>query len=187
MPIEIQVHYDTRDIAVWLTRANMPQLKRAVASALNRTITQVKTQATRSVRSEVKLKAKDIHDRLVLIRAHSSKSASLQMQAIMKISGKPVPLISYGARQTKKGLAVHVKKSRVILKHAFMARMRSGHGGIFVRKTKKRLPIQELYSTRVSDVFKNTGFIPKLTHFAQGKFSHNFAHNMTYFLQHNPN
>ncbi len=183
MPVEIQVYYDVRELSVWLSRANMPALQRAVGSALNRTIAQVKTQASRSVRNEIKLKTKDINNRLMVVRANSSKGALTQMQAIMRVSGKPVPLISYGAKQTKQGVVVHVKNNRTVLKHAFIARMRSGHQGVFIRKGKKRLPIQELYSTRVSDVFNNTGFMPNLASFAQEKFTQHFAIDIRYYFK----
>ncbi len=183
MPIEIQVTYDVRELSVWLSRANMPALQRAVGSALNRTIAQVKTQASRSVRNEIKLKTKDINNRLVVIRANSAKGALTQMQASLRVSGKPVPLISYGAKQPRQGVVVQIKNNRTVLKHAFIARMRSGHQGVFIRKGNKRLPIQELYSTRVSDVFNNTGFMPNLASFAQEKFIQSFAHNLDYFFR----
>lgn len=181
--MEIQVTYDARELSVWLNSVNRKLLTRAVGSALNHTISQVKTQANRLIREEIKLKSKDINNRLVIVRANSSKGAWMQLQARMKVSGKPVPLISYGARQTKGGVVVRVKNKRTVLKHAFIARMRSGHQGVFVRKGKKRLPIQELYSTRVSDVFNNNGFMPKLAGFAQEKFLQNFVANLQYFMK----
>lgn len=86
----------------------------------------------------------------------------------MRAAGAPVPLINYGATQTKTGVTVRVKNGRKTLKHAFIATMPNGHRGVFERTgaghkrvTKKGrsytsgLSIRELYGPSIPDALSN--------------------------------
>lgn len=165
MSVEIQVQYDSRELPIWL----------------NRTIAQVKTEASRNIRQEVRLKAKDVNRGLVIVRANSQKGALVTMQASIQVNTNPVPLFQYGAKQTKQGVTVNVKGIRKLVKHAFIAKMKSGHEGVFLQRGKARLPIDELYSTRLSDVFYNSGFILKPQQFALIKFTINLQQDISFF------
>ena len=74
----------------------------------------------------------------------------------LSASSAPMPVAAYSHRQTRLGVSVEINVGRrVLIKHAFVARMRSGHVGVFYRLGKARLPIDEAYTTRISDVFKD--------------------------------
>ena len=69
-------------------------------------------------------------------------------------------MAEYPYRQGRRGVSVTINKGkRVLVKGAFASIMRSGHEGIFRRKGKARLPIHELFSSRVVDPFKDSGMI----------------------------
>ena len=77
---------------------------------------------------------------------------------VMSVSGKEIPLSKYPARQTKRGVSILVNKGkRKLVPKAFVATMKSGHTGVFLREGKARLPIKHALSSRVSDVFRNPG------------------------------
>lgn len=60
----------------------------------------------------------------------------------------------FGARQLKKGLKFTVRKGKPqLIKSGFIAEMKSGHKGGYIRKGKERFPIKELYGLNVGDVF----------------------------------
>lgn len=84
--------------------------------------------------------------------------------ARIRISGKRVPLIWYNARKGATGVTFRApageewvleyqsgRKGRGLAEHAFIATMpagrkgQPGHKGVFLRRTKKRLKIDELY------------------------------------------
>lgn len=53
-----------------------------------------------------------------------------------------IPLYKLGATQTSRGVRVRLRGS---YRHAFIAKMDSGHRGVFMRTTKARHPIRELF------------------------------------------
>lgn len=53
-----------------------------------------------------------------------------------------IPLYKLGATQTSKGVRVRLRGS---YRHAFIARMNSGHVGVMMRTGAARLPIRELF------------------------------------------
>jgi hypothetical protein len=53
-----------------------------------------------------------------------------------------IPLYRLGATQTSKGVRVRLRGS---YRHAFIAKMKSGHVGVMLRQGAARLPIRELF------------------------------------------
>lgn len=56
-----------------------------------------------------------------------------EFEVSIRVTGKQLPLYHFDPRPTKKGVSVKIKGRRVLIPHAFMARMRSGHVGVFAR------------------------------------------------------
>lgn len=104
-----------------------------------------------------------------------NKAGISDLEWRMDVSGELVPLAEYPHRQTKRGVMVSVNVgARKLVKSAFVARMRSGHVGVFRRRGEKRLPIDEGFSTRLSDVVQDSGFIPFVQAGAQARFESAF-------------
>lgn len=64
-------------------------------------------------------------------------------------------------------------KPRVTFKNAFMARMRSGHTGLFVRTGKGRYPIKEIISSSPVDIIQNKSIQGKLLSSISDRFNNN--------------
>lgn len=153
----------------------------AAIKAGNTSLRRLKTESGRRVRAERKLKAKTVNSRLDIFLASSRRGRGRKTAAAtwrLGVSGRAIPLYEYGARQTQKGVSFNVSGQRETLKHAFIATMASGHTGVFERIPGTRMPsnprkqqIEELFSTRVSDVFQNTGFIPRTQEFFSARFN----------------
>jgi hypothetical protein len=137
----------------------------AVVRALNKTVDQVKVAAAREVRKAgYGLKVGDVKKALRVIRATRGN-----LRASVVASGRPVPLMQYGARATSKGVSVNVLNGRKLIAGAYIARMPSGHVGVFVREQTTRhkkvrkdgrsswhaLPIRELFGPSVPDGMAN--------------------------------
>jgi len=125
---------------------------KAINAALNRTIEGVRTDVTREVTRTYDIKARDVR---AVMKIKKSDIASLR--ASLSGAGNPIPLINFrvspnkpGAQKAGTALRVSVKRSGgKVISGAFVAQMKSGHVGVFVRKDKKRLPVQELYGPAV--------------------------------------
>ncbi len=141
-------------------------LTRAMSKAGGDAIRAMRAESNRAIRARKRMRAGVVSRGLVLRMPRGARHIDDLVWKI-SVSGAPVPLGAYPSRQVKKGVSVAVNKGkRSILVGAFIATMKSGHQGIFRRKGKGRLPIEELFSTRISDVFNDTGMLPAV--FARG-------------------
>lgn len=151
----------------------------ALPRALNKMADQVKTGSARGMRDAgYNLKVSDIKKGLTIVRATSGR-----LVATVRASGRPIPLIGYGARVTAKGVSVSVLHGRKVISHAFIATMPSGHKGVFVRVGKDHkkvskgartvwsgLPIKELFGPSVPDGLANKAVQDTLQRLVDEKF-----------------
>lgn len=165
----ITYEWDSRELKVFRGGKIEDALGRAMHGAGGLAIRRIKTTSIKDVREKKTLKAGRLRAGLPLIYPSNNRGkAAGSLEWIMKVSGRGIALAEYQHRQTKAGVLVTVNKGRPkLVKGAFVARMKSGHKGIFIRRTvagkkSRRLPIDEFFSTRISDVFGDAGFIPKL-------------------------
>lgn len=121
----------------------------AIRNAMNRAVQQGRTAASRAIRADYAYKASTVNASFKVHLANNTNgSAALQSK------GRRVRLIDMGARQTAKGVSVRVSKRRKLIRGAFIATMKSGHRGVFIRLTKKSLPIKEMYTIGVPEAFR---------------------------------
>jgi Prophage minor tail protein Z (GPZ) len=103
--------------------------KRAIPRALNKTMTTARAQAARQIVDVgYGLKISGIRKSISIERASVGR-----LRAAIRATGRPIPLIYYGARETSKGVSVDVLHGRKVIPHAFIATMPSGHEGVFIR------------------------------------------------------
>lgn len=120
----------------------------AVRNAMNRAVTQGRTAGRRAIMANYSYKATAINKTFKIYRATNSNSG-----AALQSKGRRTPLILMGARQTAKGVSVRVGKTRKLIKSAFIATMKSGHKGVFIRTTKRSKPIKELWTIGIPEAF----------------------------------
>jgi hypothetical protein len=162
------------------------EMRPAVVRALNRMIDQVKVRAAREVRAAgYKLKISDIKS---AIRINRASTGRLRADAIA--SGRPIPLIKYGARQTAAGVTVDVLNGRKLIAHAFIATTSNGTPQVFVRKpgAKHRkvtkggkavwtaLPIDKKYGPSIPDALANKAVERALLALIEERFPAILAH-----------
>lgn len=154
-------------------------MRRAVPRALNRAAVSARAEATRAIRGEgYKLRAAVIKDQLGIQRATLQNPV-----ARLEARYKAIPLLEYRARQTRKGVSVDVLRGRRTISSVFIAKMPSGHRGVFRRIGRKNrwelrhgkrvrtgLPIKELFGPSVADAFANPKVIQKLREHAMERF-----------------
>lgn len=130
-------------------------IARAVAKAGATALRDMRSEAVKRVRRMKRLKVKRVRDALIM---RKPRGANLAQGFQIDVEGKPVPLSAYPHRQTKKGVSVAVNVGkRSLVEKGFIARMRSGHEGIFKRRSRARLPIDEQLGSRPVDALLHAG------------------------------
>lgn len=130
------------DISGALRKLDMGRngIRKAISRALNKTATTGRAQASKAIRDAgYNMKARDIKAAITI----PSRATTSALQFELRGRSKPIPMIQYGARETRGGgVSVNVKNGRKVLSHAFIATMPSGHRGVFERvgKAHKRVP-----------------------------------------------
>lgn len=123
-----------------------------VARALNRAGGSARTLMVREVSRDLRLKAATVRDR-ILVRQASADRLVYRLAASLK----RIPVYAFDARgplpSRGQGRGVTAKTPARRYPHAFLARMRSGHVGVFQRVGRKRLAIRELMGPSVGHVF----------------------------------
>ena len=149
--IDFEVKTDKRDLrrleqVLKRTPAALPGI---LVRAVNKTGRWGRTRVVREIAAETGIKQKGVRRGVWLQRASRSYPT-----AVIRIGGKRIPIIHFGARQTKGGV-VYTKPGageQTTIPSAFITRMPTGHRGVFKRKAKTeggedlvpRLPIREL-------------------------------------------
>ena len=121
---------------------------RGAIRAMNRAIASGRTAMVREIARDTGVKVGDVRDAMPI------REASLSVaQASFGAGLKRIPLIYFKARATRRGVTYAFTGSRNRIPNAFLATMKSGHQGVFARKTAKRLPIVELFGPSLGHVF----------------------------------
>jgi hypothetical protein len=137
--------------------ATEAQIRTAAVRAINKTALWIKSQGARKISNEDKIKLKLIRQQLRVVKANREA-----LKAFIIGNFRGITAIKLGhPRRTASGITVGVHK----FPGAFIARMpkrgattAAGHIGIFKRKTRRRLPIQELsvpIGTHASDIIRH--------------------------------
>ena len=179
------------------TMLNADVINKAVSRALNRAANSAITYGSKKIRSIYNIKAGDIKRSTKIRRATKNNT-----EAIIHISGGPIPFKYFGAKQTKKGVTLRIKKTepRKLIKSAFIGgylpikqkggkyipvKLKSWGGGhVYQRKTKRWLPISKLVTQNVTfpQLFQSPEIWPDIKQKIEEVFQKEFWHNYEYYL-----
>jgi hypothetical protein len=155
----IQLEWDSRDLSMWEGRKLETALTRSLGKAGSDAARAMKAASGKTVRERKRLKVARVNKALPLTFPKVKDISSLVWR--MDVSGSPIPAVDYPHRQTRRGVSVEINTGkRSLIRGAFVATMRSGHTGIFRRRGKSRLPIDEVFTSKIADVFRDSGMIP---------------------------
>jgi hypothetical protein len=104
--------------------------RRIVIAALHRAGVAMKTEARRIITDELALDKRSIEEVLAVWKPSISRPS-----VKLNVHHLAIPLYRFKAKQVKKGVSVSVTKAggRKVAKGKFVARMKSGHAGVFER------------------------------------------------------
>lgn len=139
------------------SRVMLRAIERAVRKAGATGLRDMQSEAQKRIRQRKRLKISIIRKAFRLRRPAGATPID-RLEWAIDVSSKPVPLAAYPHRQGRKGVSVEVNVGkRTLLEGAFVARMKSGHKGIFKRRGEKRLPIEERFGSRPVDALLHKG------------------------------
>jgi len=154
--------------------------RKSFFSALSRTTQRLKTESGRKAREMYVVKSKAVTDQVVLRRGSASNLSSE-----LRWKGRNIPLMQF--RTNPKSPSARPRALKAAVKRAggnkkvdgaFIARMRSGHVGVFRRSSRKRLPIEELYGPAVPVMLNNPEVVEQLERVAVEEMEKRFEHEM---------
>jgi Prophage minor tail protein Z (GPZ) len=167
--------------AVIVSLTETPELvTRAMVRAQNRAIVTARTTIARLMAEDLGMPIRRV------VEAISLRNASIERpEARIGASAKRIPLIDFDAsgpepsRGKGRGVSYRLNGGRARIPSGFIATMRSGHRGVFVRKpTAGRLPIQELKGPSLGKVFAK--YRPEAIEAATASFKKNFDHELSF-------
>jgi hypothetical protein len=130
----------------------------AIVRAINRAAVSARTAMVPKMAQDLGLKSSDIREGKQGIRF--TQATPDKHQARLSASLKRIPLAKFNARgpmpSRGKGRGVTYKigsGGRQRVPRGFLATMRSGHLGVYLRTGKARLPIRELFGPSIGRVF----------------------------------
>lgn len=179
----------------------------ALRQSINRAAQSGKSIASEEIRKVYNVKAGDVSQRIKVSLARMDRLA-----ATLDISGRPMSLSYFGAKQiaagrtiskgkdgmlksagnarmrakgpVQQGVMVQVLKGKpTVLRHAFMAQMKkSGHIGVFRREGKSRLPIYEKYVVTIPTMVENAKVLPSVVKRIQERLAVEFPRQLNYYF-----
>lgn len=153
--------------------------EKAYRKAMNRTIRRMgqrfRTTATKEVRKTYNVKASKIKQ---YMRAKMDGDTFK-----MYIKSSTVSLMNFGARQTKKGVSVKVRKDRgrKVIKGAFIAVGKNNNLQVFKRVGKERLPIESKKTLSITQMF-NENVLNKAKSAVEESYENEFKRNLDFYL-----
>jgi hypothetical protein len=158
--MDLSIQASIEELSRWSGLAQK-EIDKATWLAINRSIDGARTEADRNIRERYNIKREDVR-KVLTIKSYASQS---RLQAIMQAQGKRIPVYAFAARPKepawRKPVTVSISKAkgRIGKKAWFVARMKSGHVGVFVRENQSvkptvRLPIKEVMTISVPEMLK---------------------------------
>lgn len=193
--MKIDIRHNFKDVQKSLDNMQAEVRDRALASAVNKTVDQAKTQMIRQITAEYMVSAAYVRERLKVKRA-SFRQGQFLIQAVLDGSGnkpsaniiafieKSVSMAQAKKRQkagTLKQLFVKVKRGGPTkpLGPAFI-----GNKGrtVFVREGKDRLPIKPVQTINIRQMFNQRKINATVVRMMTEKFPELFAREAKFFL-----
>jgi hypothetical protein len=166
--LHVDIRHNIKSAVDRLGNLSKGMADKAIVRALNKTGQQGKTQAGREIKEQYQIGTR-VTGRSITIR----RAGRGVLQAVIKVEGRALPMIAFQAKKDLGGVSVQIKGRRVVVPHAFIATLKSGHKGVFARGGykggfekngqqfgrfqfgRKRLPIGELFTASVPQGFNN--------------------------------
>lgn len=179
--MELNVRADVKEVLAMLNETQKSVIPKAASRAINKTMTTVNAQAAREIKKDIggKISISEIKASMAI-----NKTNPKALYAALYAKGRRIPIIKIDPAAHQDGSGVNYKtgKGRGHIPHAFVATMRSGHRGVFKRKSSTRLPIQELHGPSIPKVFINNVIMEAMERIAKERWAKVFQQEINFEL-----
>ena len=184
MTAELEFEWDSRELQVFRGGKVEEALGRALRLAGNQALREMQDASAQHVTSRKLIDEGRVRDGMPLVFP-GRKDAIASLEWTEKVSGEVMPLSRFPFIATAQGVHVRVNMTSgfKVLTSAFVRRLSTGHLGVFQRKGKARLPIKELWTTRISDAMSDAGAAEKAQAKAMEKFGPAFERSLARELE----
>ncbi len=162
MVMKVNISFSRKELKAIEAKSLMKGIGKATRRASAKSVSAMRTDASKRVRKRKRIRAKAVKKAIVPQKNTGKEIAAMSWG--IHVRGDIVRLSDYPFRQLSKrgkhaGVSVTVNKGQISkLRNAFIAKFKSGHVGVFVRRRKdKRLPIREPFGSRPVDALLHTG------------------------------
>lgn len=186
--LSVSIQANCKDLADDLRRLSDDVRQKVIGRALRKTASNAKTETSRAIRDEYKISSRVVGKSITVHTVYGQTP-----KAEITVKGRPLPMYAFKPKQTKVGVRVRIKGKFIVVPHAFIANMRSGHVGVFARGgykgitadagsfgrfkfSKSRLPINELYTFSLPQGFNNKVVMSRVIVRFQARYPVNLAH-----------
>jgi len=153
----IRIEVDSREAAALHPEAFKAAFAAAMRKAGATALRDMRSEARKRIRERKRIKA-GVIAKAFRMRRPSGREVDGGDWALDVKGGRRIALTAFPHRQTAKGVSVEVNRGkRTLIKGAFLATMKSGHRGVYVREGTARLPIRELLGSRPVDALLHKG------------------------------
>ncbi len=161
--------------------------EKAFFNVINRALDTVRVETGRQIREVYAIAQKDL-------RAESNirmkKASAGDLVGEIAFSGGTIPLYRFNVtpkqptptQRTKVKAAALKSSSQTEFEDAFIARMKSGHIGMFERETRKHFPIQEFPGPSIKAMVENAAVIGEVEKAANETIEKRINHEMSRIL-----
>jgi hypothetical protein len=183
--IEIDISHNMDIMLSQLKTLRKRDLPAITRQSINKTIGNIRTKTSSSLRQKVNLRAREVkNDYLSIIKAKGSTIP--KMSASLVISSRPISLIrfakdksierqGYMAISQRRKIKYTVRKgSSRSRKNLFVAKGKGGNVHMFSRTSTKSNPIKIQRTPSLSHYFENTGIERSIRTHADNRFAINF-------------
>lgn len=154
---------------------HMPRVvEKAAVRSLNRTNDSVATIARKLIAKDMGIPAKAVRVGMFKLKAIRHK-----LTASTIARGRPINLIRFKARQTKKGVSASAWGKRKVYKGTFIA---NKGRTVFKRKGKARAPIRGVWGPSIPKTMLEDYIVKAMQETANTQWQKNFARDLNYFM-----
>lgn len=175
----ISIEAKNLDYAQRLLASAPKGVRYAAINAINRTVTKMKTQVSKSIRKNYLVSAKDVKGTLSIKRASGAR-----IQGSITSTGSSPLLTAFRVRVNKRGpVKVQVRRgvSAKAVPGLFLGTSRKGYIGAMMRKKiHARYPLKIPYGPSVPKMFGSENVMAELTPMAEKTLNERFLHEVEY-------
>lgn len=144
MAVRFNMAAEARRVQRTIQRYGDKVAKQALPRAMNKTATTVRSRGVKKIATEMGTVQRTVRKVTRIDRASVARPYS----AIIW-TGRPLTLIEFNARQTRRGVTAKAWGQRKLYRGGFIARMPTGKVQTVARKGRARLPLKTLYGPSV--------------------------------------